>query len=110
MASTVLLPRVGRAPTELGPEVPTSVGGTEVGVDPLSLNNPQAVVGLAPIHQAPAVVRHMLVGRDVPANNEDAAGALHSRASKRDRLTRSPRLLAAVLVVVTAPSVMLAAR
>lgn len=110
MARAVFVPRVGLAPTELGPEVPTCVRRAEIRVDPLALDNPQAVVGLAPLHQTAAVVRHVLMGRDVPANDEDAAGALHPRAPKGDRLTRSPRLLVAVLVVVTAPSVMLAAR
>lgn len=68
------------------------------------------MLGLAPFHQTGAVVRYVTVGRDVPAGDEETAGAFHPRASKRDRLTRSLGLLAAVLALGTALSVVLVAR
>lgn len=110
MARAVLVPRVGGARTELGPEVPTRVRRTKLRVYPLTLNEPQAVLGLASFHQTGAVVRDVLVSGDVFAANEETSSTLHLRASERDRLTRSPGLLAAVLAVVTAPAVVLVAR
>lgn len=111
MTGTVLVPRVSRASTKLRPEVPTRVRRTELRVDPLTIDEPQAMLSPAPFHQTGPVVRYVLVGRDVFARDEEAAGALHSWASKRDRLTRSAGLLAAVLaVVVTDPLVVVTAR
>lgn len=89
----------------------TRVRRTELRVDSLTIDEPQAMLSPAPFHQTGPVVRYVLVGRDVFAGDEQATGAFHLRSSKRDRLTRSPGLLAAVLaVVVTAPLVVLAAR
>lgn len=110
MARAVLVPRVRGARTKLRPEVPTRVRRTELRVDPLALDESQAVLGLAAFHQTGAVVRDVLVGRDALAGDEEAASALHPRASKRDRLTRSAGLLAAVLAMVTALSVVLVSR
>lgn len=90
--------------------MPTGVRRTELRVDPLTLDDPQAVLGPAALYQTGTVVRHVLMGRDALAGDEEATGALHPWASKRDRLTRSAGLLAAVLAVVTAPSVVLVAR
>lgn len=109
MARAVLVPRIGGATTELRPEVPTRVSGAEFGVDLLAIDQPKAVLGLAPLHQTRAVVRHVLVRRDVLAGDEQAAGAFHPRATKRNRLTRSAGLLAAVLAVVTALAMVLVA-
>lgn len=109
MAGAVLIPRVGGTRTKLRPEVPTRVGRAELRVYSLAINQPKAVLGLAPFHQARAVVRDMLVGRDVLASDEEAANAFHPRAPRGDRLTRSAGLLAAVLAVVTALAVALVA-
>lgn len=89
--------------------MPTRVSRTELRVDPLAIDKPEAVLRLAAFHQTGAVVRNVLVGRDVLASDEEAAGAFHPRAPKRDRLTRSAGLLAAVLAVVTALAVVLVA-
>lgn len=111
MAGAVLVPRIGGTSTKFRPEVPTRVRRTELRVDSLTIDEPQAMLGLATFHQTGPIVRYVLVGRDVLAGDEEATGALHLWISKRDRLTRSPGLLAAVLaVVVTAPSVVLVAR
>lgn len=89
----------------------TRVRRTKLRVDPLAVNEAQAVLRFAPLNQTGAVVRYVLVGSDALSAYEETAGAFHPRASKRDRLTRSPGLLAAVLaVVVTALSVVLVAR
>lgn len=111
MAGAVHVPRVSGASTKVRPEVPTRVRRTKLRVDSLTIDEPQAMLGLATFHQTGPIVRYVLVGRDVFAGDEEATGALHLWTSKRDRLTRSPGLLAAVLaVVVTAPSVVLVAR
>lgn len=111
MTGTVLVPRVSGTSAKFRPEVPTRVRRTELRVDPLTLHQPQAVLSLAAFHQTGPIVRHVLMGRDALASDEEAAGALHSWASKRDRLTRSPGFLAAVLaVVVTDPLVVVMAR
>lgn len=109
MARAVFVPRVGGATTELRPEVPTRVSRAELGVDSLTIDQPKAVLGLAPFHQTGAVVRHVLVRRNVLAGDEQATGAFHPRTTKRDRLTRSAGLLAAVLAVVTALTMVLVA-
>lgn len=89
--------------------MPARMSGAEFRVDPLAINQPKAMLSLAPFHQTGAVVRHVLVRRNVLAGDEEAAGAFHPRATKRNRLTRSAGLLAAVLAVVTAPTVVLVA-
>lgn len=89
--------------------MPTRVSRAELRVDLLAIDQPKAVLGLASFHQTGPVVRHVVVRRNVLAGDEEAAGALQPRATKRNRLTRSPGLLAAVLAVVTTPTVKLVA-
>lgn len=91
--------------------MPTRVRRTKFRVDSLIIDEPQAVLSSAAFHQTGPVVRYVLVGRDVFAGDEEATGTLHLWTPKRDRLTWSAGLLAAVLAVaVTAPSVVLVAR